>query len=443
MHQLLKINQVVRTANDGSLCVVEAFLGAGTQGEVYQVAVADKKLALKWYFPETLQNDSRLRERLEVAIASGAPSDRYLWPIELVIGDNIQGFGYLMPLRERRFRGIVDLMRGRVEPSFRALTTAGLELAHHYLQLHSQGYCYRDISFGNIFFDPVTGEVRICDNDNVDVDAELLGGVLGTPRFMAPEIVRGEAKPSRYTDLYSLAVLLFYMFMIHHPLEGRREQDIHCLDPAAMTKLYGTNPVFIFDPENDSNRPVAVEQATPLKYWPIYPQILRDTFIHAFTAGITDPKHGRVAEGEWRRVMLRLRDSIMYCSNCGEENFYDPPSSTANVQGPMSCWSCCQTLHAPVRMRIEKDVIVLNPDTCLYPHHLDPGRSYDFSTPLAEVTQHPTKANVLGLKNLSSEKWVFATSDGAALKDVEPGRSAALIAGATINFGKVQGVIRV
>ena len=31
---------------------------------------------------------------------------------------------------------------------------------------------------------------------------------------MAPEIVVGKAKPSRNTDLYSLAVLLFYMFML-------------------------------------------------------------------------------------------------------------------------------------------------------------------------------------------------------------------------------------
>ena len=40
---------------------------------------------------------------------------------------------------------------------------------------------------------------------------------------MAPEIVRGQAKASTETDLFSLAVLLFYMLFMHHPLEGARE----------------------------------------------------------------------------------------------------------------------------------------------------------------------------------------------------------------------------
>src|SRR5581483_632859 len=162
-------------------------------------------------------------------VKQGPPNDRFLWPIELAeTGEpaTVPGFGYVMPLREARYRGIIDLMKRRVEPSFRALATAGLELAHSYLQLHARGLCYRDISFGNVFFDPESGEVLICDNDNVAVDGQASAGVLGTPRFMAPEVVRGEALPSTQTDLFSLAVLLFYLFMVHHPLEGAREAAI-------------------------------------------------------------------------------------------------------------------------------------------------------------------------------------------------------------------------
>ena len=67
-----------------------------------------------------------------------------------------------MPLREARYKGIVDMMKRRVEPSFRAIATAGLELSHSYLLLHSKGYCYRDISFGNVFFEPKSGATLIC-----------------------------------------------------------------------------------------------------------------------------------------------------------------------------------------------------------------------------------------------------------------------------------------
>ena len=65
---------------------------------------------------------------------------------------------------------------------------------------------------------------------------------------MAPEIVRGEAKPTTESDLFSLAVLLFYMLMMHHPLEGKKESDIKAFDLPAMNKIYGLEPVFIFDP---------------------------------------------------------------------------------------------------------------------------------------------------------------------------------------------------
>jgi serine/threonine protein kinase len=114
-------------------------------------------------------------------------------------------------------------MTRRIEPTFRALATAGLNLSHNYLLLHSQGLCYRDISFGNAFFDPDNGDVLIADNDNVSVDGAGALGVLGTPRFMAPEVVRGDALPSTQTDLFSLSVLIFYMLMVAHPLEGEKE----------------------------------------------------------------------------------------------------------------------------------------------------------------------------------------------------------------------------
>jgi serine/threonine protein kinase len=212
--------------------------------------------------------------------------------MELASEDKLPAFGYIMPLREPRYKGVVDLMKARMDPSFRALATAGFELANNFLQLHSKGLCYRDISFGNVFLDPNADEILICDNDNVAVDGAFRGGILGTPRFMAPEIVRGESLPNIQSDLFSLAVLLFYMFMVHHPLEGRRELAIHSFDLPAMTKLYGKEPLFIFDPDDRSNEPVRGYHDNALDSWPIYPQFIRDLFIKAFKRGVQDPNHG-------------------------------------------------------------------------------------------------------------------------------------------------------
>ena len=207
MSQILESAQIIQAQNSGASCRVKNLLGAGTQGEVYKVDLNDSEMALKWYFPQWINQDREQKQRLEKAISSGAPNDKFLWPIDLAEAPGVDGYGYIMRLREPQFKSIIDLMKRRVEPSFRTLATAGFELADSYYQLHAKGLCYRDISFGNVFFDPDSGEVRICDNDNVDVDGTP-GAVDGTPRFMAPEIVRGQASPSTQTDLFSLAILL-------------------------------------------------------------------------------------------------------------------------------------------------------------------------------------------------------------------------------------------
>lgn len=338
MNQILKIDQVVKAEMSGTSCRVGQYIGAGGQGEVYKAVFAQKHMAIKWYFPS--QATPEQRSALETLVSKGAPDKRFLWPLELVSADGIRGFGYVMPLRPSGYRNIVDLMKRRVEPTFRALATAGFELADSFRQLHAKGLCYRDINFQNVFFEPSSGTVLICDNDNVSVDGDGCCGVLGTPRFMAPEIVRGETKPNSNTDLFSLAVLLFYLLMVHHPLEGKKEASIRAFDLPAMNLIYGKEPVFIWDPNNDSNRPVPGYQNNAIEYWQIYPQFLRDLFTRSFTDGIRDPLNGRVMEGEWRSAMIRLRDSIVYCPKCGSENFYGSEKVRSNGNTLGACWHC-------------------------------------------------------------------------------------------------------
>jgi DNA-binding helix-hairpin-helix protein with protein kinase domain len=426
---------MVRTAATSIDGEVREFIGGGGQGEVYSVQLGGSLLALKWYYLQmATQNQRALIDRL---IRKGSPNQRFLWPVELAVSAGAHGFGYLMRLREPRFRNLVDLMKRRIDPSFHALATAGFELSDSFLQLHSKGLCYRDISFGNLFLDPDTGETLICDNDNVTVDGDPIAGVLGTPRFMAPEVVRGEALPSTQTDLFSLAVLLFYLFVVHHPLEGKKEIAIHSFDLPAMTKLYGLEPVFIFDPSDRSNEAVPGYHDNAVAIWPIYPKFLRDLFTKAFTQGISNPAHGRVREGEWRAAMVRLRDSIVYCRECGAENFYDREAVRSGI-----CWSCQKRFPIPFRIRVGRHIVVLNHDTRLFPHHVDEQRPYDFSAPVAEVNQHPEQPGRWGLRNLSNQSWFLQPAADPSPTEVAPNRTAAIANGARINFGTAEGEFR-
>lgn len=428
----LQLGDRIRHHVFGGESIVEAVLGEGGQGIVLKGRnlSEDSSNAVKWYHPHQATDDQW--RGLEALIRMGAPNDRFLWPSDLVISDRHPGFGYIMPIREARFRSLVDLMTRRCDPSYRVLTTAAFELAHGFLQLHARGLAYRDISFGNAFLDPDTGEVRICDTDNIGIDGESRSGVLGTPAFMAPEIVTGEAQPSTSTDLHSLAVLLFYLLVVHHPLEGAREAAVKCLDLPARQRLYGSEALFIFDPHDASNRPVPELQRNAIECWPVLPTFVRELFTRAFTTGLKDP-NARVRESEWRLAMLKLRDSLFDCAACGAENFVDE----ANIGG--RCWSCAKRLGSPVIIRIGRSRVVLTERTALYPHHLSVGSQFDFSAPVATLTRHPTQG-FWGLMNGSSSTW-SAESPGGSSVSIPSSRSIALRSGLKINFGTSVGII--
>lgn len=434
--ELLKNGQTLFTSS-GKLCTVKSLIGSGGQGEVYLADFAGKEHALKFYFSEFATPDQK--RIITDLISKGSPDPRFLWPIELVDDFRVKGFGYLMALRPADYRSINDMMKRRADPTFYALCTATMQLAHSFLQLHSKGLSYRDISFGNVFIQPDTGDILICDNDNVGVDGQQYSTVIGTPSFMAPEVILAQSPPNADSDRFSLAILLFYMLMLHHPLDGAKELQIKCKDSPAMRQLYGEEPVFIFDPADLSNRPVHGEQENAWIFWDIYPEFIRRLFTQTFTEGIRDP-NARVRESEWRKAFIQLRNSIAYCV-CGAENFYD--HERLKYGGYGCCWSCKRELARIPRIRLgksERTSVMLDRNLKLYPHHTDDTRPFDFSSPTAQISQHPANPAVWGLKNSSDKAWHTTTKAGVS-NTVEPGRSVTITEGLVIDFGNITGEI--
>lgn len=416
---------IILTAESGNKYTVVNLLGAGGQGEVYDVECGGKHYALKWYFKGSAT--PRQKKILETIIAKGSPDVSFLWPMELIVPAQGDLFGYIMPLRPKNYKSIVDLMKNRVNPSFYVLCRTAFNLTRGYQKLHGMGAKYQDISFGNLFFNPDNGDVLICDNDNVSFDNSKPGGVLGTPGFMAPEIVRGEKRPSKDTDRYSLAVLLFYLFMVNHPLEGKLEASIKCMDMAARVKLYGTDPVFIFDPDNKANRPVKGIHDNANIYWPLYPEKLRQMFIKSFTVGLTQPSK-RVTEPEWMTLFANMMSSIMKCS-CGASVFYDEEleaSGAAHV-----CWHCQNTVQVPSKIVIGKNRLLLNQNSKLMHHHVY--GDYDMETVVGSIVQNPKNPAMWGIRNEDSVNWTYEKPDGTQIP-VEIGKTAGIANGVKIHF---------
>ena len=61
-------------------------------------------------------------------------------------------------------------------------------------------------------------------------------------------------------------------------------------------------------------------------------------------------------------------------------------------------------------------LVALNHNTKLFLHHIDPDRKYDFSSPIAEVSRHPTDPRVWGLRNLSAYPWKVGKANGDVIE---------------------------
>ena len=239
-------------------------LNQGAQGVVYEATVGETLLALKWLRPGP--HSASLKRSIAALTERPRPHKAFIWPIDLVDSTEIEGFGYVMPYMTSRFISFAQMLKN--EPSFRVLIRIGRNLVDAFAALHASGHCYRDISFRNLYVDPVSAEVAICDNDNVGLDdGEVF--VKGSNEFMAPEVLRDELFPCTATDLYSLAVFLFIVFVRGHPLEGVRTSSMyswaeehHMSTDELMRRNFGSEPLFVFDPADDSNRPHRATQCS-------------------------------------------------------------------------------------------------------------------------------------------------------------------------------------
>ena len=421
----LKRNQEL-FLRDGRKITVTDRLGVGGQGVVYKVRTdSGENKALKWYFETKLSDPEGFYRHLAQNIEAGSPSPAFIWPEELTEWTN-GTFGYIMPIYPKGYDNFAKFITARVNfKNIDAMINAALNIVTAFMDLHNKGYNYQDLNDGNFSINPVNGDALICDNDNVGGHG-FESGILGKSRYMAPEVVRREKKPDKLTDRFSLAVVLFILLMGNHPLEGKRT-NVPALTSKYEKRFFGDNPLFIFDPNDDSNRPVEGLHRNAIDKWPYFPSYIQEAFIRSFSQESLLKGNDRLLETMWRHVLMRLKASLVRCPHCHESVFAECEKFT--------CPACGENIKPAGYIKFSKrantDILVpIMGGARLFTYHIDENAQENESI-AAHIMEKPGK---FGIKNESTSKWTITAPDGTqAVK--KPGDVAVIGEGFKLDFG--------
>ena len=293
----LRTGDKITLTTGGQVTIIKE-LGRGGQGIVYLVDLNGEKKALKWYLAA---HDDKFYKNLESNIINGAPSDAFLWP-EFLTRKQKSSFGYVMKLRPQNYFEFGNfLLAKKTFKSYSAMLAAAMKICNGFMMLHRFGYSYQDLNDGNFFIDPNTGDVLICDNDNVMAQGEK-SGIMGKTRYMAPEIVAGGI-PDKYSDRFSLSVILFMLFYANHPFEGAKVVACPCMTESFEKKFYGSEAVFIYDSTDKSNLPVRGIHQNVIRRWMAFPAKLREVFIEEFSQDKLKNPNKRMIESQWEKII--------------------------------------------------------------------------------------------------------------------------------------------
>jgi serine/threonine-protein kinase len=130
---------------------------------------------------------------------------------------------YVMPYESGG--SLADRLRNGPLPISAALATA-IAVASALEAAHAKGIIHRDIKPSNVllpgadFHDALLSDFGMLGELRVDTGMTMAGQIFGTPTYMAPEQVRGEAQ-STATDVYGLGVLTYEMVYGKRPYEGK------------------------------------------------------------------------------------------------------------------------------------------------------------------------------------------------------------------------------
>jgi eukaryotic-like serine/threonine-protein kinase len=206
-------------------------LGKGATGKVYLAEdhFAHRNVAIKVAFPEALKTSEEGALYKNMFLTEASLAGKFVHPHIVQIYDAVveDKFSYIvMEYVEggtlEKFCALENLLEpGEVaEIIFKCVRALAFA--------HAKGLTHRDIKPGNILHSGKT-DIKIADFGaaiNKVSDRTIISNV-GSPAYMAPELISGAVQASHVTDIYALGVVMYYL------LAGRL--TFTASNPASMT----------------------------------------------------------------------------------------------------------------------------------------------------------------------------------------------------------------
>ncbi|MBO4472834.1 MAG: hypothetical protein J5765_03395, partial [Clostridia bacterium] len=277
----MKVNDTIKIA--GKSYSVLSKLGSGGQGSVWRVKCSEDN---RLYAVKILDEKDSNRRVSKIANIKRLISEKAdLKMIETVKNGSVTGVNHVCPIAfftdpaTKEVGYVMELASGKSLSSLLADgTIRGMSMERKLgllkkvvasiERLHTVGYCYTDISFGNFMWDEKADMLYVIDCENIACTADINNGkcnfLIGTGFFIAPEVAFGQSKVGYDSDRYALATLLFRVLTDDVLQSAYHGVAMYSARPACQSMLEVADyesegdidrnwRKFVFDPTNRSN----------------------------------------------------------------------------------------------------------------------------------------------------------------------------------------------
>lgn len=335
-----------------------------------------------------------------------------------------------------------------------------IQIARAVKRLHAAGLAHSDLSYKNVLVDPSSGSACVIDCDGLVVPGRYPPDVVGTPDFIAPEVLSTRSLklsdparklPNIQTDRHALAVMVYMYLLYRHPLRGGK---VHDLDPATDEEIsMGAKALFVEHPTDKSNRPkidqldkASLPDGDPEKIpYTVCGPYLKELFDKAFIKGLHNPAERPTAE-DWMTALVKTTDLMQPCQNPNCTHKWFVFDNTRKPRCPFCGTEFHGQLpvlkffisHKPGSFTPENYCLMVFDKQSLYPWHVN---QYIF--PNERMTDAEKKP--VGDFHFLKGRWILVNRslqgmrDVDEQKDIKPGEYVELLDGKKILLGRKGG----